>query len=94
MSYRLIYSSTSGKQIRSLHPWIKPTIKKHIEDLKENPFSGKALERELSGYFSLRAKRFRVIYEIKDQEKIIQVHYVGYRKDIYQLLRELLEDKQ
>jgi len=94
MSYRLIYSSTSGKQIGSLHPWIKPTIKKHIEDLKENPFSGKALERELSGCYSLRAKRFRVIYEIKDQEKIIQVHYVGYRKDIYQLLRELLEDKQ
>jgi len=94
MSYRLIYSSTSGKQIRSLHPWIKPTIKKHIEDLKENPFAGKALERELSGYFSLRAKRFRVIYEIKDQEKIIQIHYVGYRKDIYQLFRELLENKQ
>jgi mRNA interferase RelE/StbE len=93
MSYRLYYSNTSKNQIRTLHPWIKLLIKKHIEALREQPFLGKALERELTGFYSLRAKRFRVIYEINQPEKIIQIHYVGYRRDIYELFRKLIADK-
>jgi len=60
MSYQLLYSETSRNQIRKLHPQIKPVVKSKIEKLQENPFSGKWLEKELSGYLSLQAKRFRV----------------------------------
>jgi mRNA-degrading endonuclease RelE of RelBE toxin-antitoxin system len=94
MSYRLHYSNTSKNQIRVLHPWIKPLVKRHIENLREQPFSGKALERDLAGFYSLRAKRFQVIYEINQTEKIIQIHYVGYRRDIYELFRKLMADEQ
>jgi len=62
--YRLRYSETSSKQIKSLHPGLKPLIKKHIEELKETPLLGKPLERELSGYYSLRTKKFRIIYNV------------------------------
>ena len=64
MSYWLLYSETSRMQIRKLHPRIKSAVKSKIEKLQENPFSGKWLERELSGYLSMRAKRFRVIYSL------------------------------
>jgi mRNA interferase RelE/StbE len=50
MAYRLLYSETSREQIRSLHPQIKPTVKSHIKMLKDNPYLGKVLEKELSGY--------------------------------------------
>ena len=62
--YHLRYSETSSKQIKSLHPGLKPLIKKHIEELKETPLLGKPLERELSGYYSLRTKKFRIIYNV------------------------------
>ena len=88
MSYQLVYSETSRKQIRKLHPQIKPVVKSKIEKLRENPFSGKWLEKELSGYLSMRAKRFRVIYKIKDNDLTVEIHYVGHRKDIYELFKE------
>jgi mRNA interferase RelE/StbE len=88
MSYLVIYSETSKKQIRRLHPQIKPVVKSKIEKLRENPFSGKWLERELSGYLSMSARRFRVIYKIKENDQTIEIHYVGHRKDIYELFKE------
>ena len=90
MSYQLLYSETSRKQIRKLHPQIKPIIKSKIEGLQENPFSGKWLEKELSGYLSMQAKRFRVIYKIRDNDQTVEIHHVGHRKDIYELFREAI----
>ena len=90
MSYQLVYSETSRRQIRKLHPQIKSVVKSKIEKLRENPFSGKWLERELSGYLSMRAKRFRVIYKIRENEEAVEIHYVGHRKDIYELFKEAI----
>ena len=83
--YRLLYSETSRKQIKKLHPRLKPAIKSKIEQIREDPFIGKSLERELSGYFSVRTKRYRIIYRILEDKRIIQIYYVGHRRDIYEL---------
>jgi mRNA-degrading endonuclease RelE of RelBE toxin-antitoxin system len=91
MKYRLIYSDTSRKQILQLHPQIKAAVKLQIRKLPENPFTGKMLEKELSGYLSLRTKRFRIIYKVKPDDRIVEIHYVGHRKDIYELFKENLE---
>ena len=92
MPYQIIYSETSRKIIRRLHPSIKPLIKQRIEGLREDPFLGKALERELTGYYSLRSKKYRVIYRLDHPGKTIQIHYLGYRKDIYDILRTLMKE--
>ena len=91
MKYRLLYSETSQKQIQSLHPQIKAAVKLQLKKLPVDPFTGKLLEKELSGYFSLRTKRFRIIYKVKSDDRIIEVHYVGHRRDIYELYKEILE---
>jgi mRNA-degrading endonuclease RelE of RelBE toxin-antitoxin system len=91
MAYRIIYSETSRDQIRSLHPQIKPIVKSNIRRLEENPYLGKALERELSGYYSLGTRRFRVIYKIDRQNRVIQIHYVGHRRHIYEVFKEYLD---
>lgn len=85
MTYKLLYSDTSKQQIRRLHPHLKPHVKTNLEQLSENPYLGKHLERELSGYMSFRTQRYRIIYKIREDEKVIEVHYVGHRKDIYEL---------
>ena len=90
MAYKLLYSETSRKQIRKLHPQMRHLVKSKIETLQVNPFSGKWLEKELSGYLSMQAKRFRVIYRIKDDGQIIEIHYIGHRRDIYELFKEAI----
>ena len=62
-------------------------VKSKIEELQENPFAGKCLEKELSGYLSIQAKRFRIIYKIRNNDQSVEIHHVGHRKDIYELFR-------
>jgi mRNA-degrading endonuclease RelE of RelBE toxin-antitoxin system len=88
--FRLLYSETCRKQIRSLPPQVKPAIKSRIEEIAENPLMGKLLERELSGYLSLRINRYRVIYKIQESEGVVEVHFVGRRRDVYELFGEYL----
>jgi mRNA interferase RelE/StbE len=90
MTYKLLYSRTSREQIRSLHPQIKSLVKPYVLQLKENPYEGKALERELSGFYSLRLKRFRVIYRIDHQNRTVRIYHVGHRKNIYELFSEIV----
>ena len=88
MQYRPLYSETSRKHIRHLHPEIRTIIRKRLKELAQNPYIGKRLEKEISEYFSLRARRFRIIYKVKKKEKILEIHYVGHRKDIYELVKD------
>jgi len=90
MAYNLVYSQISRDQIRSLHPQVKVVVKRRSQELKDNPFTGKALEKELSEYRSLIAKRFKIIYKILQKENAVQIHYVGQRKDIYEILKEII----
>lgn len=86
--YRLVYSETSKNQVSKLHPELKSIIRSRLRAIKETPLAGKRLERELSGYRSLRAKRFRIIYKLNEPAKIIEVHYIGHRRDVYDLFAE------
>ena len=84
--YRLRYSQTCRDQIVALHPEIKSVIRARLDSLKSAPFAGKRLERELAGYRSYRANRFRIIYKVDEDNKILEIHYVGHRRDVYELL--------
>ncbi len=87
-NYRLVYSETSRNLITQLNPELKGIIRSRLDSLQEELFKGKKLERELSGYRSLRANRFRIIYKVNDIERVIEIHYVGHRKDVYELFAE------
>ena len=90
--FKLIYSETSLKQIQKLHPHLKPIVKEKIEHISANPHIGKLLEKELSGYLSFRAKRFRILYRVAEDSGTIEIHYIGHRKDIYELFGEQLRE--
>lgn len=90
--FKLIYSETSRKQIKKLHPYLKPLVKAKIERISADPHIGKFLEKELSGYLSFRAKRYRIIYKVQEDKKTIEIHYIGHRKDIYEIFGEQLRE--
>ena len=87
MRYRLLYSESARNQIRDLHPELKAIIRKRLKELAKNPYLGKHLEKELAEYFSLRTRRFRIIYMVKESARTIEIHHVGHRKDIYELFK-------
>ncbi len=87
MPYRLVYSETARELIRKLHPDLRLIIRARLREIADEPYSGKPLVKELSGYFALRAKRYRIIYKIEEERQVLQIHYVGHRRDIYQSIR-------
>ena len=38
----------------------------------------------------MQAKRLRVIYKVQDNDQTPEIHYVGHRKDIYELFKEAI----
>jgi mRNA-degrading endonuclease RelE of RelBE toxin-antitoxin system len=55
---------------------------------------GKRLERDLAGYLSLRARRYRVIYRVDEKARTVEIHYVGHRRDIYEVFAEEIRMKR
>jgi mRNA-degrading endonuclease RelE of RelBE toxin-antitoxin system len=58
-------SKTSHEILRRLHPDIKRSIRKALDELSKNPYAGKPLKEELSGLWSLSVSHHRIIYQLE-----------------------------
>lgn len=87
--YQVRYTPAAAESIRHLHPDVKRAIREAIRDVAVDPLRGHPLALELAGFRSLRAARYRVIYRV--QNRVVEIHLVGPRKDIYEVFRRLLE---
>jgi mRNA-degrading endonuclease RelE of RelBE toxin-antitoxin system len=54
-----------------------------IDVLAENPLSGKPLQAEYEGLYSLRVWPYRIIYKILKQKLIIEVIEIKHRQGAY-----------
>lgn len=93
MPYRVQFTKTVAEKVASFHPDLKKLIKSSLSDIAKNPYAGKGLQADLSGFFSYRFRRYRIIYKPHDSEKLILVYMVGHRRDIYELFSEYLKNK-
>ena len=86
MSYKLIYSEDSLKQLKKLDKSVQKLIVRYLrnlETLEEPRAKGKALSANLKGFWRYRIADYRVICEIDDDKIIIVVVDIGHRKNIY-----------
>jgi len=83
------YTPAAAESIQHLHPPIKRAIRQAIRELAAEPLRGHPLALELAGFRSLRVSRYRVIYRV--QGRLVEIHLVEPRKDIYETLRQLLD---
>ena len=89
MRCRLAYEPGARELLRHLPPDLKPLVKRAIESLMSDPYAGKALKFELAGYRSLRSSRYRIIYRIRDTDRVVEIHYFGVRRDVYEAFHRL-----
>ena len=85
---KLIFSEIAREKIRKLHPTIRRSIRACIETLRDNPYLGKALKKELEGYRSLVYNRYRIIYEVNEASKELFILTAGHREDVYELFAQ------
>ena len=92
--WKMRFTPESSRLMSKLHPENKKLIKQALTDLLQNPYKGKDLQEELSGFKSLRLKQYRIIYDINEEKKFIQIYNIGPRRDVYEQLKRLLTELQ
>jgi mRNA interferase RelE/StbE len=86
------FTPEAARLIATLPPEIKKLVRSSIDTLLTKPRAGSDLTGELEGYRSLKAKRYRIIYRLNGAETIVEIYFVGHRRDVYDTLRSLLLD--
>ena len=79
----VIISKDAHKQYEHLSKSEQIKVRKKILLLAENPTAGKKLVGELRGIRSLRVWPYRIIYEINEAKKRIEVHKIAHRQGAY-----------
>ncbi len=89
-NFKIRFPPEAAGLFSKLHPENKKLVKFALNELRKAPYSGHDLQEELSGFKSYSSKRYRILYKVNDEEYIIDVYYIGRRKDIYEQFRRLL----
>lgn len=82
--YRVSISPQAKKHLKEITKEIhREAVSLAIEDIKENPYIGKPLTRELTGKFSYRIGVYRIVYKIKEKDNLIEILTAGHRFSVY-----------
>ena len=92
--WKMRLTPEASRSVAKLHPENKRQRKLALIELRQSPYSGKNLQEELIGFKSLRIKRYRVIYTVREEENYIEIYHIGHRSDVYEQLRRLLTKLQ
>jgi mRNA interferase RelE/StbE len=93
MPYKLRIPDDTVSLIGGLHPQLKKKIRAALQEITDDPHTGKALKDELKGLWSYRMKRIRIIYRFTSK-KYIDIIALGPRNNIYKETYKLLKKKK
>ena len=82
--YSLTLSPRARKALRKISTLYKQEVVNAIEELKEDPFSGKALRDDLTKRYSYKIGVYRIIYTINQKDKLVSIISAGHRAMVYE----------
>ncbi|MCJ7740779.1 type II toxin-antitoxin system RelE/ParE family toxin [Candidatus Microgenomates bacterium] len=81
--YRIIISPEAKNQLKQIKQIHQNALASIVETLKQDPYLGKPLGRELLGKYSYRIGVFRIIYKINKKDNVINIITAGHRSNVY-----------
>ena len=83
--YKLDFTDEGRSALASLDKIVAQRILVKLKWFLQNieAVNFKPLKGNLSGLYKLKVGDWRIIYEINHNEKVVTVHKVGHRKEIY-----------
>jgi mRNA interferase RelE/StbE len=85
VSYEVIFAATARRNLQRIPPRVVAAIIAFVfGDLALAPKRvGKPLRRQLEGSYSARRGPYRIIYDINDDAKRIEILRIDHRADVY-----------
>jgi mRNA interferase RelE/StbE len=84
MAYQILIRRPAEKEIGSLPPKIRSRVAEKIRALADDPRPAGC--KKLSGEdraWRIRVGDYRVVYEVNDTARYVEVRVVAHRKDVY-----------
>jgi mRNA interferase RelE/StbE len=86
-SFKVVPKPSLEKDLRSLPKSIIVRVMKQIEELATDPLPRKAIKLEGGeDLYRVRVGDYRVVYGIDRAAKLLTIHYVRHRRDVYRRL--------
>ncbi len=93
MTYQVKITHFANRTTKKFSPEVKKAAKTALQEISRNPCLGKELQAELSGFRSYKFQRYRIIFKVVIEDKIIIVWAIGHRRNIYEAFGDhLLEN--
>lgn len=89
-AHRILHTREAKRNIDALDPSVRKLVRKAVVSLAAEPERGKPLSHQLAGLRSLRTSDYRIIYRARGNELVVLVVAVGYRREVYKRLNELI----
>ena len=83
MAYTLYFSKHAIKELEKINEPFYSSIKQAILDLSENPRPPGCKKLKGRSGWRIRVGNYRVIYDIFDNQLIVDIITLGHRKEIY-----------
>ena len=83
MTYQVKITHFAINAAKKISPEVRKSAKAALKELAQNPYLGKELQAELSGFWSYKFLRYRIVYKIDATGKNVFVWAIGHRRDIY-----------
>jgi len=80
--YKLIFEKRALQSLNKLEENTKKRIWNKLQECKENPFRFLEPLIQIKG-FKLRVGNYRVILDVQEEIKILNILKIGHRKNIY-----------
>lgn len=81
--YRISIAPKAKNQLKIVRQNYRTALALVLEELRDDPFVGKSLTRELVGKYSLRVGVYRIIYKVNIQNNTVQIITTGHRSIVY-----------
>ena len=81
--YRITFKKSVAKDFRSIPKQDVVRILKRIDLLAENPRSSGCVKLSAQERYRVRQGIYRIVYEIREQELVVQVVKVAHRSSVY-----------
>ena len=86
--YKLVFKPSVEKDLRDLPKTVVERVLKKIEGLPTEPLpSGCARLESAERLLRIRIGDYRVVYEVDGKARLITIHYVRHRREVYRNIR-------
>ncbi len=84
MMYQIKLTAQAKKELKTIKKIYYDAIESTFQEIKENPFIGKPLIKELFGKYSYKVGPYRIIYTINNKDRMVKILTAGHRSKVYE----------